>query len=625
MAHSASNLQPYAKFIVESPIGSRYNARLCGEDKQKITEKLQTLHNVHTSRKEMLEQCQDLIGKPLTLAQLDGLRQELGLQQCRKRPSRHTAGTIAANGSITQSRLVTSEIRVADADKTTDFESDPTESEVDASSDLTMPLTKSSLLEGGGLSGDETTLEMETTYQHAQTTQLSACSSTHECWTAKIFEVTMDTSISVEEYGVLSTSGEESSDTAGVLLGTPELDAENFAPPQEPQMEIDSKWSAWEAIDGKPNPLPTSFANGARICEGVLAPQTEAYHPSADALGLFKRGMTRHAAEKGNIATLNKAANLFFLMNVFNHAFDLYLLIYRHFDSRSLPNDPPHAETILAAINCARSAQSLVQIEIASAAIKKTRDKLVRYCGIATLQSSETWRYLGVLHLQLSGQPQLLEREYEGWLYDAFLQNMTPGIAAKAKKLERRSSSGQQKDSTYWGAIALFSGEDRLRHWTGVPPDCRLSFCRDEAFHHLFECDITRQSISTALSKLDSFIDHNARAFDQIFGRKPSPGEGALGPVARTIACLFLAFNAHEETLTQLEPGLSTSKRCDRFPCDYNGHLVIILVFVLADWVESHSVSRSNLYGQARIVISQQFRAAIKQFTQCLSSSVSEL
>ncbi|EXJ55214.1 hypothetical protein A1O7_08140 [Cladophialophora yegresii CBS 114405] len=73
-----------AKFIHQDPTSSQYNGRISSDDKRTLATLLPTLHERGVNRETMLAECNAVLGTPITFAQLDRQRAKFNLHTYRK-------------------------------------------------------------------------------------------------------------------------------------------------------------------------------------------------------------------------------------------------------------------------------------------------------------------------------------------------------------------------------------------------------------------------------------------------------------------------------------------------------------------------------------------------------------
>ncbi|KIW94197.1 uncharacterized protein Z519_05513 [Cladophialophora bantiana CBS 173.52] len=116
MARPASSLQPWAKFIVEVPNSSCYNAKLSKAERTMHGPRLHMLQEEGASRHDMQLEGQASVGRPVTLARLDGLLEEHDISFYKKQ---HRNSNLDAHSSDALSSSVISPLQRNNAMTTT--------------------------------------------------------------------------------------------------------------------------------------------------------------------------------------------------------------------------------------------------------------------------------------------------------------------------------------------------------------------------------------------------------------------------------------------------------------------------------------------------------------------------
>ncbi|KIW81847.1 hypothetical protein Z517_04873 [Fonsecaea pedrosoi CBS 271.37] len=534
MAHLTLCHEPYSKFISEDPVTSRYNARLSKADRLMLGPKLRLLQETGSTRTEMLLEVQALIGRPVTLAQLDGLLKEHDICFYKKR----------------------------------DFTSAPEVPDSDATSASTAPPPQHSSttlmcnLSCPDIWGSESGLEESHGLRCLKITfRPSNCSLLHseDISTADRKQEHCDCTDVPGQYAIDNIQIQPESmnpDTEGMECGRQSLSA--------------------RCSKGKTSTSMPCMYRLKRI-----------------AFDLYSTIIAEHKDETERGAKMNTIATVFSLLGAYTEAFDLYLLVYYHFRENDGTPDAAYPQVVHGAINCAKSAETTLQMQISRAMLGDVRDMLLSRYGRQSMAGTTTWKYLERArsqHVCMRGRDQTIEP------LESF------------------------EEQAYWAVSALVLSQDHLGKECGVAPDYCMNSWKGSIMDHLCKCDVTRRCLNTALDKVYSYIHGNQ---DQIDRHLPWASEQLSVTrgyrYAQDLACLVLEQCVVNGTNFSIGPDHTESENHQGFPCDLKGLAVAILPFML--WTEIFVKALETLWWPSTPLPSFLFHQAIWLMRQKIEKS----
>ncbi|KIW34426.1 uncharacterized protein PV07_01204 [Cladophialophora immunda] len=532
MAQSASSREPYTRFIPVEPNSSRYNARLSKAERAMLGPRLRLLQEQGSSRHDMQLEVRSLIGRPVTLAQLDGLLKEHNIcfykqPQC----------PVALNTSRSDAPLSQGDNATPTHGCTSPSVSGH-KSGLEASNRPESPESKPPPTDCVHLRFEDVFM-VDSEQSHGQPKEhrdyeMIAARSAIDSGTSQSEPTGLATEAA--EHGVQFLSGCKTviqSLDSSLIFATRRLHG-----PQGPEMVVSSS-----AVGIVSAPLPST------------------YRLSRTAFDLYTTTMLGTQDSMDRAAKLKNMATIIFILRDFTEAFNLYFLIYFHFRENKKTVDSAHPRMVLGAINCARSASTTVQKQIVSMLIEDVRSTLLQQYPLPSMHDVRTWKYLEAVERQCI-------HENTGTLTIALLES--------------------HEDLAYWAVTAMHLSNDKLNKDCGGAPGCCMTLGQGQIMEHLRECETTRRCFRFAVDKVKSYIKRNSHMFDQPF-REDSIQRGDYN--AQEVACSILEECLADRAAYPVGSNHSESDNHRGLPCDLNGLAVAVIPFLL----EPILIGRRNL------------------------------
>lgn len=560
MAQTIFSRQLDRKFISENnPNNRRYTGRLTKNEITQLKPMLLSLHYQGSTRDVMLKRASELLGKDISMPQLDLLREKLGLLSGRqKQPDAHVGflddrGNLNANRQPEQSGSVATPIAEKGSRETVNSHASRDASMLDA--------------EDPGSTGDdsEASLVVDDGDSSINATPKADILTTPRLERTRPGTLHQDTCFIIndvdEPLGHHSAS-EDAAEIQAWIEGKSWGDATSSAISSSVDVTIpegfEIRFTPW-------NPPNTN-----RLASPTGCPMTRTYFPSVSALRLYTIGAGGLDSNEEQMARLSQIALLLHTLRAFDKAFDLFFIIFRHFCKRKTRSNQPHPQLILSAINCVRSAQTKIHLQVAGVIVGKVRSTLMGFYGSDVNDRTPAWQYLGMLR-------------------DHFFNSANS---------DRNLPPESTKETAYWTVSTLAISHQTFCRDNAISLDDFTTFWHigARALEHLCECHVTRSVISNALSVAYSYFNKHAELVNVLLDR---PWESLFtnsSKIAQILSCLLLEDHARQSAALDdfVQQDHSSHDDHGDFPCDLNGHALAIVSFGLVEWIRKFELSTVN-------------------------------
>lgn len=534
------------KFIQQHPTTSKYSGRLSKHDKDKVEPLLRRLHAEHANREKMLLECNNVLEARITFAQLDRLRDKLGLQIYNRQNAESESNSQHYNN------------RASERPSRGSQEGDEMDIDIPSLPSTSPPLTISNNPGLGSRTDSPNSQQSGSSSWPEVLTPLLSASLQIESQKLNHREgqnlsEPLETTILRDQGTVKSPAISDTLDLAAGDGQEPDaLSTVQFAPGKS-DFPPTSHGAESSLKDVR---LPDEFFQTQDDNKMRVRTRRYSHSPSAAACRLYLATRMRENANGISVARLFHTAALLQAARVFDHAFDLFWILYHHYYHAHIVASLKYPRIALAAISSARCARSLSQFGCAKSMVDGAL-RLLKDSPTLCFTDGTTENCLRILSYRLS------------WVLGG-----TP----------RRLPTEECADIAHWlAAIVSLSEPDGTQHG---PFATYSRSSEDDCCISLHSCKLAQVAFLNALQAILLVIKMNAEIVNDLPPMRPSSATSDIASAARALSGLLLRLNPSDAGLG-IPESLPVDSVAKKRHYHYLNKLAITIVpFALMEWIE---------------------------------------